>query len=158
MRLNPERWNNVERLYHAALDRNPDERSEYLAEACGDDSDLLREVLSLLAQDSVGPTLLRKPVEDVASVLDSVIASGTQWGPYRIEGLLGRGGMGAVYRAMDTRLNRVVAVKFLSEDLADASARRRFQREAQMASALNHPHILTVHDVGEFEGRQHLVT
>jgi serine/threonine protein kinase len=158
MRLTPERWNKVERLYHAALDRNSEKRSEYLAEACGDDSDLLREVLSLLAQDSVGPTLLRKPVEDVASVLDSVIASGTQWGPYRIEVLLGKGGMGAVYRATDTRLNRLVAVKFLSDDLADSSARRRFQREAQMASALNHPHILTVHDVGEFEGRQYLIT
>lgn len=66
--------------------------------------------------------------------------------------------MGEVYRAEDTRLGRAVAVKFLSEELADASARRRFQREAQLASSFNHPHIVTVHDVGEFEGRQFLVT
>src|SRR5690242_20457804 len=66
--------------------------------------------------------------------------------------------MGVVYRALDTRLNRTVTIKFLFEDLADASARRRFQREAQMASSLNHPHILTVHDIGEIEGRQYLVT
>ena len=66
--------------------------------------------------------------------------------------------MGQVFRALDTKLNRPVAVKFLPEDLADPAARRRFQREAQMASSLNHPHILTVHDVGEFEGRQYLVT
>ena len=66
--------------------------------------------------------------------------------------------MGTVYRALDTKLNRPVAIKFLSADLADATARRRFQREAQMASSLNHPHILTVHDAGEFEGRQYLVT
>jgi len=66
--------------------------------------------------------------------------------------------MGTVYRAFDTKLNRPVAIKFLSGDLADAAERRRFQREAQMASSLNHPHILTVHDAGEFEGRQYLVT
>src|SRR5579864_4071783 len=66
--------------------------------------------------------------------------------------------MGVVYRALDTKLNRPVAIKFLSNELADAEARRRFQREAQLASALNHPHILTVYDAGEFEGRQYLVT
>jgi len=66
--------------------------------------------------------------------------------------------MGTVYRALDTKLNRPVAIKVLSDELADASARRRFQREAQMASSLNHPHILTVHDAGEFEGRQYLIT
>ena len=67
--------------------------------------------------------------------------------------------MGAVYRAVDTKLNRaVVAIKFLSTDVADPAARRRFQREAQLASSLNHPHILTVHDADELEGRQYLVT
>ena len=86
------------------------------------------------------------------------LTAGTQMGSYRIEVQLGRGGMGAVYRALDTKLNRLVAIKVLSSDLADADARRRFQREAQMASSLNHPHILTVHDIGEFEGRQYLVT
>src|ERR1700732_3737948 len=86
------------------------------------------------------------------------LVPGTQIGVYRIESTLGQGGMGVVYRALDTRLNRPVAIKFLSDQLATAAARRRFQREAQMASALNHPHILTVHDAGEFEGRQYLVT
>src|SRR6185436_8854925 len=79
-------------------------------------------------------------------------------GPYRVLEKLGEGGMGEVYRALDTKLNRPVAIKFLSSELADADARRRFQREAQTASSLNHPHIVTVHDVGEFEGRQYLVT
>ena len=79
-------------------------------------------------------------------------------GPFRLESPLGEGGMGVVFRALDTKLNRPVAVKFLSDDLADASARRRFQREAQMASSLNHPHILTVYDAGEIEGKQYLVT
>src|SRR5437868_5465892 len=83
---------------------------------------------------------------------------GAQVGPYRLESQIGRGGMGSVYRALDTKLNRPVAIKFLSNDLADAAARRRFQREAQTASSLNHPHIVTVHDIGEVDGRQYLVT
>jgi len=86
------------------------------------------------------------------------LTSGTLIGSYRIESPLGKGGMGTVYRALDTKLNRPVAVKFLSDHLADAAGRRRFQREAQMASSLNHPHILTVHDVGEFGGRQYIVS
>lgn len=81
-----------------------------------------------------------------------------QIGPYRIEAKLGEGGMGTVFRALDTKLNRPVAIKFLSDDVADPASRRRFQREAQTASSLNHPHILTVYDVGEFKGRQYLVT
>src|SRR5690242_7611215 len=86
------------------------------------------------------------------------IGAGAQIGPYRIDKHLGAGGMGTVYRAVDTRLNRQVAIKFLSTDGADESARRRFQREAQLASSLNHPHIVTIHDAGEFEGQQYLVT
>lgn len=83
---------------------------------------------------------------------------GTQIGPYTIEAKLGEGGMGTVFRALDTKLNRRVAIKLLSDDLADSAARRRFQREAQTASSLNHPHIVTVLDAGEWEGRQYLVT
>jgi Tol biopolymer transport system component len=83
---------------------------------------------------------------------------GSEIGPYRIEALLGAGGMGRVYRAVDTRLGRRAAIKFLSDSVADAAARHRFQREAQMVSALNHPHILTVYDAGEFDGCQYLVT
>ena len=76
------------------------------------------------------------------------VAIGATLGQYRVEAKIGQGGMGVVYRALDTKLNRQVAVKFLSAEVADAGARRRFQREAQMASALNHPHLVTVHDIG----------
>jgi TolB-like protein len=97
-------------------------------------------------------------VGDARSPKHVEIAAGTLLGPYRIESRLGAGGMGVVYRALDTRLGRPVALKFLSTELLDAAARERFKREARLASALNHPHILTVHDVGEHEGREYLVT
>lgn len=86
------------------------------------------------------------------------LAAGTKLGHYEILAPIGAGGMVEVYRARDTKLDRDVAVKVLSGDLADVAARRRFQREAQMALSLNHPHILTVHDVGEWEGCQYLIT
>ena len=84
--------------------------------------------------------------------------TGLHIGPYIVQVPLGSGGVGTVYRALDTKLNRPVAIKCLSDELADPAARRRFQREAQTASSLNHPHILTVLDAGEIDGRQYLVT
>src|SRR5437588_3429559 len=86
------------------------------------------------------------------------IGVGTRLGPYEIVGELGAGGMGVVYRARDTRLNRFVAIKFLSSNVVDEPARRRFLQEAKTTSSLNHPHILSVHEVGGFEGRQYLVS
>src|SRR5579863_393873 len=136
-----DRWRQIEELYQSALKLGAAERSALLASA---DPELRREVEALL----VGQ----------ADSTVTQIAAGFQLGTYRIEAPIGEGGMGVVYRALDTKLNRPVAVKFLSNELADAEARRRFQREAQLASALNHPHILTVYDAGEFEGRQYLVT
>src|SRR4029453_2123886 len=84
---------------------------------------------------------------------------GTRIGPYEVVSPLGAGGMGEVYRGVDTKLNRPVAIKFLSELLLpDSAPPPRFQREAQTASSLNHPHILTVYDAGELENHQYLVT
>jgi eukaryotic-like serine/threonine-protein kinase len=85
-------------------------------------------------------------------------APGTTIGTYRLDHQIGEGGMGTVYRAMDMKLNRAVAIKFVSSDLAAPSARQRFQREAQLASSLNHPHILTVYDTGESDGQQYIVS
>lgn len=149
----------IEELYQAA--RDPAKRAEVLAAA---DPELRGEVESLLAQDSSKTATPDQPARAGGAGLlgpDSavtVITTGVEIGPYKIEELLGAGGMGEVFRAVDTKLNRPVAIKFLSAELADTVARRRFQREAQMASSLNHPHILTVHDAGDFEGRQYLVT
>jgi Tol biopolymer transport system component/tRNA A-37 threonylcarbamoyl transferase component Bud32 len=134
--MTPERQREIEQLYLAAIDLSGDERTALLAHAT---PEVRQNVEDMLEQ--------RTPLEP-----------GVQIGQYKIETAIGAGGMGTVFRAADVKLQRQVAIKFLSDDLADAAARRRFQREAQMASSLNHPHILTVYDVGEFAGRQYLVT
>jgi serine/threonine protein kinase len=100
------------------------------------------------------PADIGRIVAQAGSVLDGV----RQIGAYQLLALVGAGGMGEVYRARDTKLGRDVAGKLLSATVANAAGRRRFQREAQTASSLNHPHILTVHDAGEAVGRQYLVT
>ena len=164
--MTPERFQQIEELYHSALKRPPAERASFLRDCCVGDESLRNEVESLLAQQTATLEFMESPalnlaVEQMAG--DSGLAGnffsiGQTVSHYRIEEKLGEGGMGVVYRALDTKLNRPVAIKFLSDDLADAAARRRFQREAQMASSLNHPHILTVYDAGECDGRQYLVT
>ncbi|OFW25943.1 MAG: hypothetical protein A3H97_12485 [Acidobacteria bacterium RIFCSPLOWO2_02_FULL_65_29] len=151
--MTPERSRHIERLYHAALERPSREREAFLENECRGDEDLRLEVRSLLSQGHEVGESRRVRATSAPSML-----IGKTLGPYRVLEKLGEGGMGVVYRALDTRLNRPVAIKFLSDNLADPAARRRFQREAQTASSLNHPHILTVHDAGEFDGRQYLVT
>jgi serine/threonine protein kinase len=151
--MDAERWRHIEKLFESVVECSPAERAALLAQA---DPDVLAEVEVLLAQPS-GGALLDQAAADLLG--DSTqLPAGVLLGHYQIGAMLGRGGMGVVYRAHDTKLNRPVAVKFLSDNLADPAARRRFQREAQMASSLNHPHILTVHDAGEFEVQQYLVT
>ncbi len=148
--MTPSRLRQIQSLYHASLERAVSERAAFLDQACVGDAELRREVESLLAQDG--------SQTDMADSSVTVFNAGSEIGSYKIETQVGEGGMGVVYKALDTKLNRRVAVKLLSNNLADAAGRRRFQREAQTASSLNHPHILTVYDAGEFEGRQYLVT
>lgn len=154
--MTPERWHRIEALYHSALERVSPDRNAFLSEACQGDDDLRREVESLLQQYH---SFDAEPARDstVTEVNDG-IGPGAQLGVYRIESVVGAGGMGVVYKGLDTKLNRPVAVKLLSIRVADRLARIRFQREAQMASSLNHPHIVTVYDADEFEGQQYLVT
>src|SRR5882724_3498869 len=156
-----ERWEQVKEVFDAALRHRPEERAQFLDEVCGDDETMRREVDALLSSFEDAGSFMVKPVfgerADTLTIKNTVLTKGQYLGHYEINEQIGLGGMGVVYRARDTKLNRPVAIKFLSDDLADAAARRRFQREAQMASSLNHPHIVTVHDVGEFLGRQYLV-
>jgi serine/threonine protein kinase len=151
----------MSRLYHAALALDPSQRTSFLAEACGVDETLRRDVVSLLSQSGVdsyleSPAVAGGTASLTVGSVDAII--GREIGAYRVLSLLGAGGMGVVYKALDAKFNRTVAIKFLSETLLDTEARRRFLREAQTASSLNHPHILTVHDIGELDGRQYLVT
>jgi eukaryotic-like serine/threonine-protein kinase len=159
--MEPERWRLLEDLFHAALSHPEGERSNFLAHACAGDQTLRDEVEALLDQTtSVG--LLDVPALVVAAHAVSAARmptlTGRKIGVYEVQAPIGAGGMSVVYRALDTRLNRPVAIKFLFDALADPAAHLRFRREAQTASSLNHPHIVTVHDAGEFEGRQYLVT
>jgi serine/threonine protein kinase len=142
--MNPEQFQRVEELYHTARERNPEERAALLAEA---DPDVRREVESLLAQRTGGEFLERPAIQNAPQLLgESTIAAltvGACLGPYRIESKLGEGGMGEVYRAVDTRLGRAVAVKIAQKQFI-----QRFEREARAISSLNHPHICTLYDVG----------
>jgi serine/threonine protein kinase len=146
--MNPERWQQIEQLYHSALEREPDQRSAFLAEASQDDHDLRREVESLLAQETKSAGLMDAQAWERAASLAGdpavpELAEGTQLGPYRIEVSVGAGGMGRVYRARDSRLGRAVAIKVSAEQFS-----ARFEQEARLLASLNHPHICTLHDVG----------
>jgi serine/threonine protein kinase len=143
-----ERWSEIEKLYLSASELESTERVAYLERMCGSDLDLRREVESLLE--------FLEPVP--SQVPDTPVPSGEQIGPYTILEFLRAGGMGEVYKARDTRLNRNVAIKFLPSVLAgDAAALDRFRHEARAASALNHPRICTVHDIGDYHGRPFFV-
>lgn len=158
------RWQQIEALYNAALEHDPGSRAKFLAEACHGDVDLRDEVERLLAVESSTTVTIDRPAWERAEAFAAsrprglTIEDGAQVGIYRIAAPIGAGGMGSVYRAIDTRLQRPVAIKFLFDDLAHRVDAFAAQREAQLASSLNHPHIVTVFDVGEFEGSQYLVT
>jgi eukaryotic-like serine/threonine-protein kinase len=153
----PERWRKVERLYRDILGQPPDQRAKFLADACGGDLDLLREVESLLAQEDSPTTGLTDRSAWEASVYADApriqLHAGAQIGPYKLEAPIGAGGMGQVFRALDTRLRRTVAIKFLlGRDIADPAHRRRFLQEARAASALNHPNIVVIYDIAQQDG------
>lgn len=170
--MNQERWRQIERLCQDALEHEPDERDAFLDTACVDDASLRREVESLLAQQSAARDYLETPAAlhraGEASWRDGVfhdlptagvaLSPGARLGPYEITALIGAGGMGEVYSARDTRLDRIVAIKILPPTFAgDPERRARLEREAKTVAGLNHPHICTLHDVGDHEGSMFLV-
>ena len=151
--MTPEQWQEVKELLAGALERTPKERTAYLDQACSEPA-LRREVESLLAahEQGDGSFLERLAVDG------EPLKTGDKIGPYEIVARIGAGGMGIVYRARDSRLEREVAIKILSVGLlTDEDARRRFRREALALAKLNHANIAAIHDVGEQGGADYLV-
>ena len=152
-----DRWTTVKRIHQSALDRGPSERAAFLNESCGTDETLRREVESLLSYATEAESFLERPAVDIAPTppgeSQEAMLVGRTLSHYQVLSLLGAGGMGEVYLARDPRLDRTVALKILPGELAaDADRMQRFTREAKAASALNHPNVATIYDVGESDG------
>jgi Tol biopolymer transport system component len=161
--MTPEQWEQIGQLYEAAKELQPGERAAFLDQACAGDETLRREVDSLLAtEQSVGDFIAAPALKDAAALLTGELPGamvGKQLGHYYLLSLVGAGGMGEVYAARDTRLGRKVAVKLLPASLSqDADRLRRFEQESRAIGMLNHPNILTVHDVGTHEGASYIVS
>ena len=151
--MTAESWAKVQELFQAALDKPFEHRAAFLLEACPRDAEVRAEVESLLAHSGSADSFLENSPVGASSGLKPVFMPGQQLDRFEIVEIIGRGGMGEVYRAHDRRLHRDIAIKVLrSLRLADAGQRRRFLREAQAASALSHPNIVTIYDVGEADG------
>ena len=161
--MNDKRWQQVEHLYHAALAKQPAERSAFLFEATDGDAELRREVESLLAYEDRAENFIESPALDVAARMmadevSRVVKVGESFNQYRIVSHLGAGGMGEVYLADDTRLRRRVALKFLPEALTkDKRHLHRFEVEARAIAALSHPNVCTIHEVVETEDGRHCI-
>ena len=158
-----ERWQEIDRIFAAALEREGADRSAFLDEACAGNAQLRQEVESLLAHDRPESLVGRAAVDEATRLLlrlkGSAAPDNENIGPYQIIRSLGAGGMGRVYLAYDKRLNRQLAVKLLSfYDETEKERIRRFRQEALAASALNHPNILTIYEIGETEGHNYIAS
>jgi eukaryotic-like serine/threonine-protein kinase len=160
--MTPEQWKKLDALFHEALELQGEARAAHLAKVCGDDERLREEAMRLIAAHEREGDFIEAPIfaETTGPTADDLNQSpvGRRIGPYQIISLLGRGGMGEVFLAEDTRLERKVALKILPGSFTQSLDRlRRFEREAKAASALNHPNILTIHEIGESDGAHYIV-
>ncbi|MGI9165579.1 MAG: protein kinase domain-containing protein [Pyrinomonadaceae bacterium] len=161
--MTPERWQQVDRLFQTAIELNPGDRAAFIDTSCAGDEELRNEVESLITSDEQGLSFIDDPAFEVAAsfLVDNELelAIGQQLGNYQILSLLGTGGMGEVYLAEDANLGRTIALKLLpAEYTKDEERLRRFRQEARAASGLNHPNILTIHEINHFEGRYFIAT
>src|SRR3984957_9634843 len=142
-------WRRIDEVFHEAADLAPRDRVAFLDRVCAGDNEVRRQVESLLASDNSKDGLFHAVIANAVDQLPAESGiTGKQIGPYVVTGLIGKGGMGEVWRARDTRLNRDVALKMLPPDVASDELRRRFEQEARLVATLNHPHICQLHDVG----------
>jgi eukaryotic-like serine/threonine-protein kinase len=161
--MKAERWKKVSDLFQSAVERAPEERAAFLDEACQNDEGMRREVESLLTSHERATNFIEIPAFEAAPELVTNDRAGALVGKvvghYRIESLIGVGGMGEVYLARDERLGRKAALKLLPESLTtDETQLSRFKNEARTASSLNHPNILTVYEIGAQGNRQFIAT
>ncbi len=161
--MNAERWQRIDKLLEAVLEREPGQRANFLDGACAGDEELRREVQALLAAHEQAGSFIEEPAlgaalkEMTEHRKQSLV--GQQLGSYKILSSLGAGGMGEVYLAQDSRLGRKIALKILPTQFTQDKDRvRRFEREARAASALNHPNILTIHEIGQADGTTFIAT
>src|SRR2546425_411189 len=150
--MKPERWAQIKSIFFAAAEQPADERAAFIRSQCNGDESLAVQIESLFAaHDQAGSFIESFPNEEATvDLVDLPIEPmiGQQIGPYKVISLIGRGGMGEVYLAQDSRLGRKVALKLLRSEFTQNEDRlRRFQQEARAASALNHPNILTIHEI-----------
>jgi eukaryotic-like serine/threonine-protein kinase len=158
--MNPERMRQIEELYLKASALSNEQRAGFLVQACAGDDSLRRDVESLLSCEKAAESFMeapafREPMASSAAGWEKIASAlaGRTVGRYQVQEKVGEGGMGVVYRALDTRLRRTVALKILLPGLiADPERRNRFVREARAASALNHPNIITIFDIDRADG------
>ena len=160
--MKPERWRQIDQILKAALDEEEDRRAAFLDQACGEDRALRQKVEALLAAHRRGEDFLEEPALEMAAkgiAKDQIEALvGKQLGSYKILSFIAAGGMGEVYRARDTQLEREVAIKVLpAEFTQDPERLARFQREAKLLASLNHPNIAAIHGLEESDGIRFLV-
>lgn len=161
--MTPERYQQITRIYNQAIELDPGERARLLDQVCAGDADLRNEVELMIASDQQAESFLDRPAIEIAARQmageNSFSFAGRRIGRYQILSLLGVGGMGEVWLARDEQLERNVALKLLPEQFTRSQSHvQRFAQEAKAASALNHPNIITIHEIGEAEGTHYIVT
>jgi eukaryotic-like serine/threonine-protein kinase len=155
--MNPERLRQIQKVFHLALECEPSKRAAFVAQACGDESSLRRAVESLLQHHEQAESFIESPATMVVTLVENDSGAsliGQSIGHYEILDELGAGGMGEVFLAQDATLGRRVALKLLPALYTnDADRLQRFEQEARTASALNHPNIITIYEVGQVDSK-----